>query len=99
MLEAINRCDRLIYFKLAIFLVHAYNLNSSNLEPMVSPERHGPDEEEIIKVQKKGGKSRQCLFLLLIIFAIIAGKLLQFHNNSLARCACSRLFLLKVFIP
>lgn len=44
----------------------------------MSSEKHdGSDEEEIIRVQKKGGRSGQCLFLLLIIFAIIASKLLQ----------------------
>ena len=56
-------------------------MNSSNLEPMVSPEKHGPDEEETVRVRKKGGKSGQCLLLLLVVFAIIAGKLLQFYNN------------------
>jgi hypothetical protein len=40
---------------------------------MVS-EKHGPDEEEIVRTQKKGGKSGQCLFLLLVIFAIVASK-------------------------
>ena len=66
----------------------AYSLNSSKLEPL-SPERHGPSlgEEETVRVQKKSGKSGQCLCLLLVIFAIIASKLPQFYSNF-SRCAC-----------
>ena len=59
-----------------MFVVHACrtDFNSSKLEPMVSD---GPeeDEEEIVTMpQRKGGKPRQYLYMLLIIFAIIASK-------------------------
>ena len=67
----------------AFFCRHACNLNSSNLEPMVS-EKHRPDEEEIVSgVQKRGGgkPAGRFLCLLLVIFAIIASELLYFHNN------------------
>jgi transcription initiation factor IIE alpha subunit len=38
-------------------------------------EKHGLDDEEIVKVpQVKSGKSRQYLYLLLVIIAIIASK-------------------------
>ena len=50
--------------------------NSSNLESLASGE--GPEDEEgIIQVpQKKARKpAGQCLFLFLVIFAIIASKL------------------------
>jgi hypothetical protein len=42
--------------------------------------KDGPDEEEIVRTQKKGGKPGQCLFLLLVIFAIIASKSLASHD-------------------
>ena len=66
----------------------AYNLNSSKLEQLASGERHGlsQDEEEIVRVQKKSGKSGQCLCLLLVIFAIIASKLPQFYSNFSEVC-------------
>ena len=60
--------------------------DSSKLEPLVSEEKHGgpadpAEEEEIVTVpQKKGGKSGQYLYLLLVIFAIIASK------SSVASC-------------
>lgn len=44
-----------------------YTVLDSNLEP----EKHGPADVED-RVQKKGGKPGQCLYLLLVIFAIIA---------------------------
>lgn len=53
--------------------MYAYNLNSSNLEPTASA-KDDPDEEEITRTQRKGGKPGQCLLLLLVIFAIIASK-------------------------
>ena len=57
--------------------MHGFNLNSSQLLPMPSDKHDGSDEEEVVRVQKQGGNSGQCLILLLIIFAIIASKLLQ----------------------
>ena len=65
-----------LIFNISILLcMHAAltDFNSSKLEPMVSD---GPeDEEEIVTVlQRKGGKPRQYLYLLLVIFAIIASK-------------------------
>ena len=66
----------------------SYACNSSNLEPMMS-ERHGPDEDEeelTVRVQEKGGRPGRCLFLLLVIFAIIASKF-YIHNHSTG-CVC-----------
>ena len=45
----------------------------AKLEPLVS-EKHGSDAEALYKVQKKGGKAGQCLYLLLVVLTIIASK-------------------------
>ena len=63
------------------------HVHSSNLEPMIS-EKHGPgDEEELtVRVQKKSGKPRQCLYLLLVIFAIIASKFCSYISSFCQMC-------------
>ena len=58
------------------------------LEPLVSEGKYGgptgpAEEEEIFMVpQRKGGKSGQYLYLLLVIFAIIASKLVSCFLHS-----------------
>ena len=50
------------------------DFNSSKLEPMVSDGSEEDEEEGVTVRQRKGGKPRQYLYLLLVIFAIIASK-------------------------
>ena len=71
--------------------------NSSKLESVVSEEKHGgptdpAEEEEIVTVpRRKGGKSGQYLYLLLVIFAIIASKssIASCINHSMQVCMVS----------